>query len=59
MSNVFKTSKEINIRFDLKGSTEGRKTKKNPNEEIDSTVALKDLDFIELGEKIRVEPNIK
>ena len=54
MSNVFKTSKEINIRFDLKGSTEGRKTKKNPNEEIDSTVALKDLDFIELGEKIRV-----
>jgi 1-phosphatidylinositol-4-phosphate 5-kinase len=47
MANVFKTSREINLRYDLKGSTQGRQTKKDPNEIIDSAVALKDLDFIE------------
>ena len=47
MANVFKTSRDINVRFDLKGSTQGRKTKKSPNEYVDSSVALKDLDFIE------------
>jgi 1-phosphatidylinositol-4-phosphate 5-kinase len=47
MANVFKTSREINLRYDLKGSTQGRQTKKDPNEVIDSAVALKDLDFIE------------
>src|SRR6202035_1940133 len=47
MANVFNTSREINVRFDLKGSTHGRKTKKTPDEYVDSAVALKDLDLIE------------
>lgn len=59
MSNVFKTTRDIQIRFDLKGSTQGRKTKRVPGEEIDSNVALKDLDFIEMGIKINLAPAIK
>ena len=47
MANVFKTTREINVRFDLKGSIQGRKTKAKPDEQIDSSVALKDLDFLE------------
>lgn len=47
MANVFNTSREINVRFDLKGSTQGRKTKKTPDEYVDSGVALKDLDLLE------------
>jgi 1-phosphatidylinositol-4-phosphate 5-kinase len=47
MANVFNTSREINVRYDLKGSTQGRKTKKTPDEYVDSAVALKDLDFLE------------
>jgi 1-phosphatidylinositol-4-phosphate 5-kinase len=47
MSNVFKTQREINVRFDLKGSTQGRKTKRGPEDKIDSSVAYKDLDFRE------------
>ncbi len=29
MANVFKTSRDINVRYDLKGSTQGRRTKKH------------------------------
>ena len=31
MANVFNTSKDINVRYDLKGSTYGRITKKSPD----------------------------
>ncbi len=58
MANVFKTAREINVRFDLKGSTQGRRSKKSPDEYIDSTVALKDLDFLESKMKIKVSPDI-
>mmetsp|Transcript_19951 Transcript_19951/g.14658 ORF Transcript_19951/g.14658 Transcript_19951/m.14658 type:complete len:193 (+) Transcript_19951:54-632(+) len=54
MSNVFKTSREIHIRFDLKGSTVGRQVKKHPTDQIDSSVALKDLDFLGMGMKIKL-----
>jgi len=46
MANVFKTTREINVRYDLKGSIQGRRTKTKPDEQVDSTVALKDLDFL-------------
>lgn len=58
MANVFKTVRDINYRFDLKGSTQGRKTRKNPNDFIDSSVALKDLDFLDEKFKIKVSPDI-
>jgi 1-phosphatidylinositol-4-phosphate 5-kinase len=45
MANVFKTARDIHVRYDLKGSTQGRRTKKTPDEYVDSSVALKDLDF--------------
>jgi phosphoribulokinase len=59
MANVFKTSREINVRYDLKGSTQGRKTKKEKDEIIDSAVALKDLDFLEQNMKINIDPLVK
>ena len=46
MANVFNTQQSINVRYDLKGSTYGRRTRKNPGEVLSSTVALKDLDWI-------------
>ncbi|CAK85945.1 unnamed protein product (macronuclear) [Paramecium tetraurelia] len=46
MSNVFSTNQEINVRYDLKGSTYGRYTIDN-----DPTVARKDLNFLEDKEK--------
>ena len=45
MANVFNTKRKINFRYDLKGSKQGRITKKNPNDVIDPSVALKDLDL--------------
>ena len=45
MANVFNTSKEINKRYDLKGSKKGRQTRKKKDDNIDPSVALKDLDF--------------
>lgn len=59
MSNVFNTTREINTRFDLKGSTQGRRTKKNPSDQIDSSIALKDLDFLDLGLKINLDKPVK
>ena len=59
MANVFNTSREINIRYDLKGSTLGRQVRKNSTEIIDSGVALKDLDFLNDKQKIFVSTNIK
>ena len=59
MANVFNTSREINVRFDLKGSTQGRKTKKTPDEYVDSAVALKDLDLLEQELKINVDPEVR
>jgi len=44
MDNVFCTKKKIDLRFDLKGSTYGRRT---IAEKFDPTTALKDLDFID------------
>lgn len=59
MANVFNTSREINIRFDLKGSSKGRRTRKYPNEYVDSAVALKDLDFLDERQKIKLDPIVR
>jgi 1-phosphatidylinositol-4-phosphate 5-kinase len=46
MANVFNTDKEIHLRYDLKGSTQGRFTKRDPDSKLDSKVCYKDLDWI-------------
>ncbi|CAJ1338587.1 unnamed protein product [Effrenium voratum] len=52
MGNMFNTPFEIHRRYDLKGSWIGRVTK--IEEPIDPSVALKDVDFTNAGECIRV-----
>lgn len=47
MANVFNTSKEIDVRYDLKGSTWGRITRKKPDQVVDPRESLKDVDWLE------------
>ena len=54
MANVFNTTREIHKRYDLKGSTHGRFSKSD-----DSTVAGKDLNFLEQEEKIKFPKSIR
>ena len=59
MNNVFNTPKKIDVRYDLKGSTRGRTTKFPPGVPRDDTVALKDLDWLESGTKIKIDRRYK
>lgn len=55
MNNVFHTSLKIDLRYDLKGSTFGRRTLIDKSgKPVDRTIALKDLDFIDSHEQIKV-----
>ena len=58
MSNVFATAYRIDLRFDLKGSTIGRKVLKGTVDDSKvfsrGDMALKDLDFNKLNEKVNV-----
>ena len=45
-ANVFNTSKDIEVRYDLKGSTYGRVVKKHPDQVVSASEALKDLDWL-------------
>jgi len=57
MNNVFNTSLKIDYRYDLKGSLHGRRTlsiNENKDAPIDPTIALKDLDFNDRGERIQI-----
>ena len=58
MTNVFVTSNHIDLRFDLKGSSIGRKvltgTETNLEAFTNGDMALKDLDFNLLNEKVYV-----
>ena len=54
MNNVFNTTLKIDYRFDLKGSTQGRKTDLPPGQVPDPTIALKDLDFLEQRQMFKV-----
>ena len=49
-NNAFETQKEINVRYDIKGSLYGRTTPKN----LDSSIALKDIDAINNKLKINI-----
>jgi len=51
MANMFSTPFEIHRRYDLKGSWVGRHT---PPQDRDPSVALKDVDFEEANETVRV-----
>jgi len=53
MANVFHTSKEIHVRYDLKGSTQGRITK-----EDDPSIARKDLNILQEKEKIVLSSDV-
>ena len=58
MANVFSTSRNIDIRFDLKGSKIGRQVikdnDKNSQMFLNGDMALKDLDFDKFGEKVNI-----
>jgi 1-phosphatidylinositol-4-phosphate 5-kinase len=55
MDNVFCTKRKIDFRFDLKGSTYGRRTVPVSSfGKFDHTMALKDLDFLDRKEKFRI-----
>ena len=54
MNNIFNTPNKINIRYDLKGSTQGRTTKFPEGEARDETIALKDMDFLQTNKKFSV-----
>lgn len=55
MDNVFATKHKIDLRYDLKGSTFGRRTIKDKTGiKVDRTVALKDCDFLDRKESFRV-----
>ncbi|CAH9085941.1 unnamed protein product [Cuscuta epithymum] len=45
MGNLFCSEYRIHRRFDLKGSSHGRRTTNKPEEEVDETATLKDLDL--------------
>ena len=59
MTNVLSTTRRIDAIYDLKGSTQGRRTRRNPNDKVDPSVALKDLDFDDDGLKISVDPKVR
>ena len=54
MANVFSTTRDIDVRYDLKGSTFGRITRKDLNKEINPKEALKDLDWLRDGPPIKL-----
>ncbi len=56
MANVFNTTRDIDVRYDLKGSTHGRVTRKDPNVQVNPKEALKDLDWLKDGPVISLKP---
>jgi len=54
MDNIFNTGKKIDLRYDLKGSTYGRRTIGKSGIQTDRTIALKDLDFINKKDQFKV-----
>lgn len=59
MANVFNTTLPIEVRYDLKGSKQGRQTKKKKDDIVQPEVALKDLDFDNDGLKISLDDDVK
>ena len=59
MANVFNTTMDIKVRYDLKGSKLGRATRKDPEDQVDPEIALKDLDWESDGAKLSVDEDVK
>ena len=59
MQNVFNTTKSLHVRYDLKGSKYGRRTRKKTTEIVDPTIALKDQDADQDNLKIEVDQKMK
>lgn len=59
MANVFNTTRDIDVRYDLKGSTQGRITRKDPNVPFNSKEALKDLDWLRDDRIISLRPELR
>ena len=59
MNNVFSTSKKIDLRYDLKGSLQGRETNISPDMKLDPTVALKEIDLIKGSHQFKVGRDMK
>jgi 1-phosphatidylinositol-4-phosphate 5-kinase len=57
MHNILPSNLNITERFDLKGSTFGRRTADELRQS--ESVTLKDLDFVEMGKRIIVGPSLK
>ena len=55
MGNVFKSGLEVNMRYDLKGSTHGRSTE----ESEDFSIPRKDVDFNSSGIKVGIPEEVK
>ena len=59
MNNVFNTSLQVHYKYDLKGSTYkriSRKCKEINYEKYDFDIAMKDIDFMDRKEKIDISP---
>ncbi|VEU23400.1 DEKNAAC104619 [Brettanomyces naardenensis] len=57
MNNIFPPTREINERFDLKGSTSGRYTDiQKAEKQVRTSLCLKDLNFLKSNEKIHLSP---
>lgn len=59
MANVFNTNLPIEVRYDLKGSKQGRITRKKKDDVVEPEVALKDIDFDNDGLKIILDTDVK
>ncbi|EAR82895.1 phosphatidylinositol 4-phosphate 5-kinase (macronuclear) [Tetrahymena thermophila SB210] len=57
--NIFNTNLSINHRFEIKGSTKGRKAEKKNTPRPDQTLPRKDKDWINSNIKIRVDLKLK
>jgi len=59
MTNILNTDLDITRRFDLKGSWVNRRSGVPPEHRKNSKETLKDNDFVEMGQKIRIGPERK
>lgn len=58
MNNLFPPHRDIHLKYDLKGSTWGRYTRVDKDTDL-SNVTLKDLNWLERGDKIKLGPDKK
>lgn len=58
MNNLFPPHRDVHLKYDLKGSTWGRYTKYDDTTDL-SSITLKDLNWLERGDKIKFGPGKK